>query len=128
MCNNVAGYNACPVTIVIYMIDKNTRLLTFLIFIIERDKNIKTNPYKVQTETTLTQTYESMQTTTQHHAGLTVKDITHTPSPPPNETGTVFRRVNTIRSLFYITVFSINHTNSETIFNIFHRSDTKVEK
>ena len=48
------------------MINKNTRLLTFLIFIIETDKNIKTNPYKVQTETTLTQTYESMQTTTQH--------------------------------------------------------------
>ena len=81
MCNNVAGYNACLVTNVIYMINKNTRLLTFLTFIIETDKNIKTNPYKVQTETTLTQTYEFMQTTTQHYVGLTPMDIT--PTLPP---------------------------------------------
>ena len=102
MCNNVAVYNACLVTNVIYMINKNTRLLTFLTFIIETDKNIKNKPVQ-----------------------STNGDNSH---PTPNEPGTVFRRVNTMRSLFYITVFSITHTNSETIFNIFHRSDTKVEK
>jgi hypothetical protein len=42
-----------------------TRLLQFLTFIQEKD-NTFTNPDKVQTEITLIQTYETMQTTTQH--------------------------------------------------------------
>jgi hypothetical protein len=126
MCNNVAGYNACLVTNVIYMINKNTRLLTFLTFIIETDKNIKNKPVQ---STNGDNSYTNLRVHANNYTTLCrINPHGYNPHPTPNEPGTVFRRVNTMRSLFYITVFSITHTNSETIFNIFHRSDTKVEK
>jgi len=51
-------------------------------FLLKRQIKQKTNPYKIQTETTLIQTCETMQTTTQPHrlctALLTISTIQYT--------------------------------------------------
>jgi hypothetical protein len=57
-CNDIAGHNACQLN------EQQKHIYCHFLHLFKRQLIHKTNPDKVQTEITLTQTYETIQTTT----------------------------------------------------------------